>query len=127
MPMLYLSRNQIAKFHPCKDGWNNLVEKTAGTYADDDPIPFSKLLEIYPVQDVIWAFRCNWEEGRELYLEFLQGCVIRAKGYASYDNYASYDSYDSYAAANTARYAANTANAARYAANTAASYDSYHS
>lgn len=105
--MLYLTMNQIKAHNPCTSGWSNLLKKAAEnglSYPKDGDIPISMntLLDWCPVEDVIWAFRCNWGEGKELYVKFANGCAKRAKA-AAY-------------AADAAKAAANAANAADDAA-----------
>lgn len=108
--MLYLTMNQIKSHSPCTSGWSNLLKKAKEnglSYPEDGdtPISMNTLLDWCPTQDIIWAFRCNWAEGKELYVKFAKNCAKRAERYAA-------NAAHAHAAAHAA---ANAANANAYA------------
>jgi len=81
--MIYMTLNQIREFSPCQLGWVTLLTSLGKNKADDEPIPLSWIIKSNGICDAIWCFRVNWFEHRDLYMAFLNGCVIRADEYAA--------------------------------------------
>ena len=130
---------KIEKWRPSKDMWDVLLGALGKSEADDEPLPYSRILEICELHDAIWATRTeeDFEWVQELALSFgrhiqhlmadprsvevLEVAEFYLRGEASREEMkeALKDAYD---AANTSPYTATTAAAyAAYAAVDAAS------
>jgi hypothetical protein len=49
--------NRIRKHGPCEDGWKKLLRHLGKTYADDEPVPFSVIVESNGIDDALWCCR----------------------------------------------------------------------
>ena len=50
--------NTIRSHHPCKSGWEKLLNHLGKTKADDEPIDLITILESNGIQDAVWCLRC---------------------------------------------------------------------
>ena len=144
--MNYTTLNDIKAFSPCKTGWEKLLAGLGKTKADDEPLPYSKILEINGIADAIWSLRTSRKLARayaiacaELVLPLFEKrypedmrvreCIEATKGYiagtVSLDELRSKRAADADAAADAADAAADAADAAdaAYAAAAAADAD----
>ena len=51
--------NRIRAHRPCREGWENLLKGLGKTAADDEPLPFSRIVEINGTDDAIWCMRAE--------------------------------------------------------------------
>lgn len=58
MNPITITLNQIAKYRPCKNGWEKALKALGKTEADDEPIPVSKFLDTNGLKDTLWALCC---------------------------------------------------------------------
>ena len=49
--------NKIQQYSPCSDGWRKLLRYLGKTVADDEPLPFSIILDSNGLEDVLWCCR----------------------------------------------------------------------
>ena len=49
--------NRIRAHRPCREGWEKLLNGLGKTAADDEPLPFSRIVEINGIDDAIWCMR----------------------------------------------------------------------
>lgn len=119
-PKITMSLNQIKAFNPCTSGWKTLLKALGKTEADDDPIPFEFIVESNGIQDAVWCFRVNWFEHKELYMDFVNECVKRAKQHVAFAAFASAYAYDAADSADSASAAAFADSAAAVSADSAA-------
>lgn len=57
MPTQYTTLNKIKSHDPCTSGWTKLLIGLGKTRSDDEPLPFTRILEINGIADAIWALR----------------------------------------------------------------------
>ena len=57
--------NKIRAHLPCKEGWTKLLESLGKTQADDEPLPFSKIIESNGLDDALWCCRSVPEYDRD--------------------------------------------------------------
>jgi hypothetical protein len=57
--------NKIRKYSPCEDGWKKLLTFLGKTSADDEPLPFSTILESNGLDDALWCCKTAPEFDRE--------------------------------------------------------------
>ena len=57
--------NQIRACSPCESGWTKLLKHLGKTTADDEPLPFSVILESNGLDDALWCCRASPEYDRE--------------------------------------------------------------
>ena len=57
--------NQIRACSPCESGWTKLLKYLGKTTADDEPLPFSVILESNGLDDALWCCRASPEYDRE--------------------------------------------------------------
>ena len=57
--MLTTTLNRIRANMPCSKGWEILLKGLGKTQADDEPLPFSKIVEINGIIDALWC--CQYE------------------------------------------------------------------
>ncbi len=55
--MITTTLNRIRPQRPCEEGWEKLLKYLGKTKADDDPLPFSTILESNGLQDALWCCR----------------------------------------------------------------------
>jgi len=49
--------NRIREHDPCVEGWKKLLRHLGKTEADDEPLPFSVIVESNGIKDALWACR----------------------------------------------------------------------
>ena len=59
--MLTTTLNTIKANRPCRAGWVKLLRGLDKTRADDEPLPYARILEINGLADALWA--CTVEPG----------------------------------------------------------------
>ncbi|UOF82021.1 hypothetical protein [Caudoviricetes sp.] len=59
---LYTTLNKIREHHPCRDGWEKLLDHLNKTKADDEPLSFLTILESNGLNDALWCLRAAPEE-----------------------------------------------------------------
>ena len=55
--MLTTTLNRIREHNPCADGWEKLLKHLGKTKADDEPLPFSVILDSNGLDDALWCCR----------------------------------------------------------------------
>jgi len=63
--MITTTLNRIRTCHPCESGWTKLLKHLGKTTADDEPLPFSVILESNGLDDALWCCRAAPEYDRE--------------------------------------------------------------
>lgn len=63
--------NEIKKYNPCTSGWETLLSGLNKTKADDEPLAYSKILEINGIADAIWSLRTS----RKLAVAYAIACA----------------------------------------------------
>jgi len=57
--------NAIRAHDPCASGWQKLLKHLGKTEADDEPLPFSVILESNGIDDALWACRSAPQYNRD--------------------------------------------------------------
>jgi len=57
--------NRIREHDPCVEGWKKLLRHLGKTEADDEPLPFSVIVESNGMENALWACRTVPEHDRE--------------------------------------------------------------
>jgi len=57
--------NRIRVHDPCVEGWKKLLQHLGKTEADDEPLPFSVIVESNGMENALWACRTVPEHDRE--------------------------------------------------------------
>ena len=57
--------NKIRACSPCEPGWTKLLKHLGKTTADDEPLPFSVIVESNGLDDALWCCRASPEYDRE--------------------------------------------------------------
>ena len=63
--MICTTLNRIREHDPCVEGWKKLLRHLGKTEADDEPLPFSVIVESNGIKDALWACRTVPEHDRE--------------------------------------------------------------
>ena len=63
--MLTTTLNRIRKHNPCEDGWSKLLTGLGKTAPDDEPLPFSRIVEINGLDDAVWCCRAEPQYAKE--------------------------------------------------------------
>jgi hypothetical protein len=63
--MITTTLNRIRAHGPCADGWQKLLAGLGKTNADDEPLPFARILEINGILDALWCCRVEPQYARE--------------------------------------------------------------
>ena len=63
--MITTTLNRIKSHSPCKDGWENLLKHLGKTKSDDDPLPFSVIVESNGIEDALWCCRAEPQHSKE--------------------------------------------------------------
>ena len=63
--MITTTLNGIRDHHPCADGWTKLLKHLGKTQADDEPLPFSIILESNGLEDALWCCRVEPQYAKE--------------------------------------------------------------
>lgn len=59
MQVNFTTLSDIKSFNPCESGWKKLLAGLDKTKADDEPLSYSKILEINGIADAIWSLRTS--------------------------------------------------------------------
>ena len=57
--------NRIRAHGPCCEGWEKLLTGLGKTSADDEPLPFARVVEINGLYDALWCCRAEPQHARE--------------------------------------------------------------
>jgi len=63
--MITTTLNRIRAHGPCKDGWEKLLTGLGKTQADDEPLPYAKIVEINGIDDALWCCRAEPQHAKE--------------------------------------------------------------
>ena len=63
--MITTTLNRIRAHHPCEAGWAKLLAGLGKTKADDEPLPFARIVEINGLDDALWCCRAEPKHSRE--------------------------------------------------------------
>ena len=63
--MITTTLNRIRAAHPCANGWQKLLQHLGKTNADDDPLPFTAILESNGLEDALWCCQAEPQYARE--------------------------------------------------------------
>jgi len=55
--MITTTLNRIKEHGPCEAGWKKLLKHLGKTKADDEPLPFSVIVESNGIDDALWCCR----------------------------------------------------------------------
>ena len=70
--------NRIRDKNPCAPGWEKLLADLGKTMADDEPLTFSRILEINGLNDAVWCMRAEPQHAKEWRL-FAVWCARQVK------------------------------------------------
>lgn len=70
--------NAIREHSPCQSGWDSLLAGLGKTQADDEPLPYTTILDINGLDDAIWALRTC--DDRMRVLTYACECAERVVG-----------------------------------------------
>ena len=57
--------NRIRAHSPCREGWEKLLKGLGKAQADDEPLPFVRIVEINDLDDALWCCRAEPQHDRE--------------------------------------------------------------
>ena len=63
--MLTTTLNRIRAHSPCESGWKKLLAHLGKTQADDEPLPYSVIVESNGLDDALWCCRVEPQYDRE--------------------------------------------------------------
>ena len=63
--MITTTLNRIRAHKPCTEGWTKLLKYLGKTWADDDPLPFTAILESNGLDDALWCCRTEPQYAKE--------------------------------------------------------------
>jgi hypothetical protein len=63
--MITTTLNRIREHNPCVSGWTRLLSHLGKTKADDEPLPYSTILDAVGLQDTLWCLRAEPQHARE--------------------------------------------------------------
>ena len=63
--MITTTLNRIHEHEPSKDGWKKILAGLGKTAADDEPLPFAKILEINGLDDALYWCRAEPQYAKE--------------------------------------------------------------
>src|SRR5208283_4216478 len=63
--MICTTLNRIRAHKPCEDGWEKLLAGLGKTRADDEPLPYARIVEINGLDDALWACRVEPQHAKE--------------------------------------------------------------
>lgn len=78
MPEITTTLNRIRAHSPCQDGWRKLLAGLGKIAADDEPLPYARILEINGLDDALWCCRAEPQYAREWRL-FAVWCARRVQ------------------------------------------------
>ena len=76
--MITTTLNRIREHSPCHEGWLKLLRHLGKTKADDEPLPFSVILESNGLDDALWCCRAEPQHAKEWRL-FAVRCARRVQ------------------------------------------------
>ncbi len=56
--------NRIRACSPCEEGWTKLLKGLGKTSADDEPLAYSRIVEINGLDDALWCCRAEPQHGK---------------------------------------------------------------
>ena len=56
--------DRIREHSPCAAGWSKLLKHLGKTQADDEPLPFSVILDSNGLDDALWCCRAEPQHSR---------------------------------------------------------------
>jgi hypothetical protein len=62
---IYTTLNRIGAHQPCGDGWRKLLAGLGKTEADNEPLPYARIVEINGIDDALWACRAEPQYAKE--------------------------------------------------------------
>jgi hypothetical protein len=62
---IYTTLNRIRAHQPCEDGWRKLLAGLGKTEADNEPLPYARIVEINGIDDALWACRAEPQYAKE--------------------------------------------------------------
>jgi hypothetical protein len=63
--MITTTLNRIRAHVPCREGWTKLLNGLDKDKADDEPLLFSRIIQINGIQDALWCCRAEPQYARE--------------------------------------------------------------
>ena len=63
--MITTTLNRIKKHRPCNSGWKTLLTHLNKIQVDDEPLPFSVIVESNGLEDALWCCRAEPEHDRD--------------------------------------------------------------
>ena len=69
---------RIRAHQPCEHGWRKLLAGLGKTEADDEPLPYARIVEINGINDALWACRAEPQYAKEWRL-FAVWCARQVK------------------------------------------------
>ncbi len=63
--MFTTTLSRIRAHGPCRSGWEKLLKGLGKTAADDEALPFAKIVEINGLEDAMWCCRAEPQYARE--------------------------------------------------------------
>lgn len=63
--MICTTLNRIRANSPCENGWRKLLAGLGKTEADDEPLPYARIVEINGLEDALWACRAEPQYKKE--------------------------------------------------------------
>ena len=63
--MITTTLKRIRDHKPCLEGWTKLLKHLGKTQADDEPLPFSIILESNGIYDALWCCRAEPQYAKE--------------------------------------------------------------
>jgi hypothetical protein len=57
--MITTTLNRIRGHNPCQHGWRKLLAGLGKTEADDEPLPYARIVEINGLDDALWCCRAE--------------------------------------------------------------------
>jgi hypothetical protein len=63
--MITTTLNRIREHSPCVEGWTKLLSHLGKTRSDDEPLPYSTILDAVGLNDTLWCLRAEPQHARE--------------------------------------------------------------
>lgn len=77
--MITTTLARIREHSPCESSWRKLLAGLGKTKADDEPLPYSRIVEICGIDDALWATRAEPKHSAVWRL-FACACAYRVVG-----------------------------------------------